>query len=201
MTTRDRRSLFVLALCSCLALPSATTFAQQSPAEQHSGVYLRMSVGLTSMQVPDGSGDDSELGGTLSFALGYFILPKLALSLDVFGANAYKFHLQPEGEDTTLEIDARTLAAGVSLTYYLPYQFYVSVAPGVGWLRVTAPDADSHISHAAFALDAIAGKEWWIGGSWALGVGAQLVYVLADIESAGIDHSWALGVLFTVTRN
>ena len=195
------RSLIMLAMLGWLLLPRAPAFAQ-STAEEHSGVYLRMSVGLTSMQVEHASDADSELGGALSFALGYFVLPNLALSLDVFGANAYKFHVpDPSEEGTTLELDARTLGAGVSLTYYFPFEFYLSVAPGVAWLRIGIEDGPTHLSQADFGLNVIAGKEWWIGGSWALGAGVQLVYVLADIESAGIDATWSLGVLFTVTRN
>ena len=189
-----------LLMLACLVLPGRA-LAQENPDEQHSGVYLRMSVGVTSMQARYDAGTDSELGGSLSFALGYFILPELALSLDVFGANAYKFGVPDRPEETSVEFDARSLALGASLTYYLPYDFYLSVAPGVGWLLVGIAGQESRFSNAGFALDVIAGKEWWIGGSWALGAGLQLIYLLADVPSARVDYSWSLGVLFTVTRN
>jgi hypothetical protein len=188
------------------AQPNPQTEAAPCPTcsiadEQRSGIYLRVSVGLASMQLHNEFGADSELGGAMSFAIGYYVLPNLALSLGAYGANAYKFAVPTAADGSTTEVDARSLALGISLTYYFPLEFYAAIAPGVGWLLETAESTESRFNNAGFALDVIAGREWWIRGSWALGAGVQLILNTADKRVAGIDYAWSLGVLFTVTWN
>jgi hypothetical protein len=216
-TGRCRRiaALASLAWLAWLALRSTPGLAQAAPVppaelaacpecadeEQHSGVYLRLSVGLGGTAIEGKVGTAGAFGGSGSFAIGYFILPNLALSLDLFGANAYDVALAAEWEYPASEVDVRSIAAGVSLTYYLPLDFYVSVGSGVGWLMLTTKLAEPQLSGAGFALDALAGREWWIGGSWGLGAGVQFVYVRGDGGIEAVEAAWSLGALFTVTRN
>jgi hypothetical protein len=119
----------------------------------------------------------------------------------VFGANAYDLILPEDVVDASQEVDVRALAAGLSLTYYLPLDFYVSAGAGLGWLQLTSTVAGPEQSDAGFGFDAIAGKEWWIGGSWAFGPGVQFTYVTGGDESTRVQSAWSLGALFTVTRN
>jgi hypothetical protein len=207
---RRRAPTLALALLGWLTLRSGPVHAQAAGpepctscngVEQRSGVLLRMSLGLASMQLENQFGVDSELGGTFSFALGYFVTPNLALSLETFGVNAYTFRVPTDNDGSTSEVDARSLALGVSLTYYFPLDFYLSIGPAIGWFLANIHGSDSHLNDARFALDLLAGREWWIGGSWALGVAAQLIYNGADGRVADIDYTWSAGVLFTVTRN
>jgi hypothetical protein len=179
----------------------ANTCATCDPEEQHDGLYLRLSVGLGATAIGGSIGTAAAFGGSSSFAIGHFILPHLALSLDLFGANAYDLPLSAEWAATTSKVDARTLAAGVSLTYYLPLDFYISAGPGIGWLMLSSALAEPQLSGAGFALDALAGKEFWIGRSWALGVGIQFIYVRGDGGIDAVDDAWSLGTLFTVTKN
>jgi hypothetical protein len=171
--------------------------------EQHSGFYMRLSVGLGATAIEGRVGTSAAFGGSSSFAFGYFILPNLALSLDLFGANAYNVALSSEWTypAPAAEFDVRSLAAGISLTYYLPLEFYVSAGPGVGWLMLSSALAEPQLSGAGFAFDALAGREFWIGGSWALGVGVQFIYVRGDGGIDAVDAAWSLGTLFTVTKN
>jgi hypothetical protein len=171
-----------------------------STDEVRSGVYLRMSVGLSMLQLHSKYGVVSKVGGGASAALGYYVLPNFALSIGVFGVNAYKFEV-PTKQDGTVEVDARSLCLGLSLTYYFPLEFYVAVTPGVGWVLETYQGGDSSLNNAGFALDVLLGKEWWIAGTWTLGAGAQFTYSMADGRVAAIDYMWSLGVLFTVARN
>jgi hypothetical protein len=169
--------------------------------EHRSGIYLRMSVGVAPMQLHNEFGTASRLGGAVSFALGYYVQPNFALSLGAFGSNAYTFAVPTGNKGMTTQIDARSLCLGVSLTYYFPLDFYLGVTPGIGWLLETFKDGDSSFNNAGFALDVIAGKEWWLAGAWALGTGAQFTYTMADGRVAGVDYAWSLGALFTVTWN
>jgi hypothetical protein len=180
------------------------TCATCEPEEQHSGFYMRLSVGLGATAVEGSVGTSAPaFGGSSSFAFGYFILPNLALSLDLFGANAYDVALSSEWTypAPAAEFDVRSLAAGISFTYYLPLDFYVSAGPGIGWLMLSTSLAEPQLSGAGFAFDALAGREFWIGGSWALGVGVQFVYVRGDGGIDAVDAAWSLGTLFTVTKN
>jgi len=179
------------------------TCADCESEEQHSGFYMRLSVGLGATAVEGRVGTSAAFGGSSSFAFGYFILPNLALSLDLFGANAYNVELSSEwtSPEPAAEFDVRSLAAGVSFTYYLPLDFYVSAGPGVGWLMLSTALAQPQLSGAGFAFDALAGREFWIGGSWALGAGVQFIYVRGDGGIDAVDAAWSLGTLFTVTKN
>ena len=172
-----------------------------STDEVRSGVYLRMSVGLSMLQLHSTYGVTSKVGGGASFALGYYVLPNFALSIGAFGANAYKFAVPTKQDGNTAEVDARSLCLGLSLTYYFPLEFYVAVTPGVGWVLQTYQGGNSSLNNAGFALDALLGKEWWIAGTWTLGAAAQFTYSMADGRVAAIDYVWSLGVLFTVARN
>lgn len=171
------------------------------PEEQHDGFYLRLSVGLGATAIGGSIGTAAAFGGSSSFAFGYFVLPNLALSLDLFGANAYDLPLSADWAAATSEVDARTLAAGVSLTYYLPLDFYISVAPGIGWLMLSSSLAEPQLSGAGFAFDALTGKEFWIGRSWALGAGFQFIYVRGSGGIDAVDDAWSVGMIFTVTKN
>jgi hypothetical protein len=205
-------ALLLVALASQRGLVRAEESAPQQGAKEEpcstcistdevrSGVYLRMSVGLSMLQLHSRYGVTSKVGGSASFALGYYILPNFALSVGVFGANAYKFEV-PTKQMGTVEVDARSLGLGLSLTYYLPLEFYVAVTPGVGWVLETYQGGNSNLNNAGFALDVLLGKEWWIAGTWTLGASAQFTYSMADGRVAAIDYVWSLGVLFTVARN
>jgi Outer membrane protein beta-barrel domain len=212
--THRRWLLLALVLVS-LAVPSGWAQAEASPQpaagepcptclttdEHRSGVYLRMSAGITSLQLHTDYGTANKVGGSVSFAFGYYILPNLALSLGGYGSNAYKFEVPTRTPGETVELDARMLCLGVSLTYYFPYEFYLAVAPGMGWVLETFEGGDSKMNDAGFALDVLAGKEWWMQGTWTLGVGMQFSYTVAEGEIAAVDYVWALGVLFTVSWN
>jgi hypothetical protein len=201
-------ALVLVALALRTGLAHAEASASEAPCptciattEVRSGIYLRMSVGLAMLQLHSSQGVVSKVGGGASFALGYYILPNFALSLGAFGANAYKFDVQTKNSDETVELDARSLCLGVSLTYYFPYDFYVALTPGIGWVLETFEGGNSNLNNAGFALDALIGKEWWVAGTWALGAGAHFTYSMADGRIASIDYVWSLGVLFTVSWN
>jgi hypothetical protein len=205
------RHLSLVALVSAsLSLRSGLAYAETSEepcptcigtTEVRSGIYLRMSVGLAMLQLHSAQDVVSKVGGGASFALGYYILPNFALSVGAFGANAYKFDVQTRNSDDTVELDVRSLCLGVSLTYYLPLDFYVALTPGIGWVLETFEGGNSNLNNAGFALDALIGKEWWMAGTWALGAGLQFTYSMADGRIASIDYVWSLGVLFTVSWN
>jgi hypothetical protein len=192
------------ALVACLVLAPLHGAAQPCiPCleDQHEGFYMRLSVGMT-RSVTYGEGPSgAEIGGASSIALGLFVVPNLAIAIDLFSSGGYGMELQPTPTLPTRSWDVQALAAGIGLTYYLPLDFYLSLAPGLGLIRISAQGVKPEFSPVTLGVDAIVGKEWWLGGSWAMGAGAQVIYVGGAAAPQGISSVLSVGVLFTVTKN
>ena len=62
-------------------------------------------------------------------------------------------------------------------------------------------DGDRDGSDAGFVGNVIAGKEWWVGEDWGIGLAAQLVGIVAEDEVLGDVGGLAVNVLFSATYN
>ena len=96
-----------------------------------------------------------------------------------------------------------TQRLGLGVTYYImPVDLFVSGSVGIGWLAFEDDAGQSKDTSAGIALDALIGKEWWVGSDWGIGVAAQLLYMHVKdyTDDAGMD-AFAVNVLFTATYN
>lgn len=72
-----------------------------------------------------------------------------------------------------------------------------------GW-SVSDPDVsiDENETDPGFAFDATVGKEWWVGGSWGLGLAGSFGY--HSIPDDVVDSNWkgpSFGLRFSATLN
>jgi len=196
------KSLFtrtVMCVCLILVLLSADLFA--GSRDHVGGFFLRLSAGGGASQTT--LGDDAvKLSGTSSntnFAIGGCILPNLALHATLFGWMI----LEPEREILGVPIpyDESILlsAVGIGVTYYImPVNIYLSPSIGLGMLS----DESGGGTDNGIALDMTLGKEWWVGGSWGLGVAGSFGY--HSVPEKDVDLKWSgydFSLRFTATLN
>jgi len=193
-------------------LPPAAEKAPTTPGEwkaqdlgenRHDGFMIRISLGFGWGTSSSDRLEYSGVGSPYSIALGYSVIENLELVVDFFGAGMLGANVAIDGapsQDT--EIDARTSGMGLGATYYLmPINLYVSAAFGIGWHSFDAPHGGAQVSKPGFALDAILGKEFWVGEQWGIGAGFQFVLVQSGDDYDGSLVGMGFGGLVSATYN
>jgi hypothetical protein len=191
-----------LVLCSVLlalavALPAPTGAGEP---RTHDGFFLRLSAGPGYANTSAGSVDLSGLTGDYNFAIGGVVSRDLALHGTFFGWDIGDPDVEVNGNDVgSLDEHLALSAMGGGVTYYvMPANIYLSGSLALAWLS-TADNVESDIG---FGLDATLGKEWWVGGSWGLGLAAAFGYHSVPDEFS--DTSWSgasFGLRFSATLN
>ncbi len=108
------------------------------------------------------------------------------------------------GESSTdLNGDLTLSAVGIGMTYYImPINIYFSPSVGVGRLILESGGVTGDTERGP-VIDLTMGKEWWVGGSWGLGVAGMVGYHSVR-ESEEIDVDWrgySIGIRFSATLN
>jgi hypothetical protein len=149
---------------------------------QHRGMHLHADVGV----VGSGSsttyeGDSMKMSGTgvgFSLAMGGAVAPNLILGGDLWLNTAMDPRLTVNGvSGTATDMQYNVVGIGPRLTYYLPYNIYVSATPSLTRLTF-ADDESSGSTQLGFGLRTSLGVEWSTGGNW--GVGVAGVFHLAS---------------------
>jgi hypothetical protein len=93
-------------------------------------------------------------------------------------------------------------AFGGGVTYYfMPVNMYISGSLGAGQLSVDSPLGGGD-SDTGLAGEVSIGKEWWLGGSWGMGVAGAFGF--HSIPDGGVDASWKgtdFAIRLTATLN
>ena len=99
--------------------------------------------------------------------------------------------------------DVDLTAFGAGLTYYfMPANIYVSGSAGFGMLELVSDDIGNAETDNGLTIDLTVGKEWWVGGSWGLGVSGGFGY--HSLRDPDIDQNWSgtsIMVRFSATLN
>jgi hypothetical protein len=190
---------------------TATT-ATESPApagkslpHRHDGWYLRMALGggaLTDTFTVEGlgnllpSGKATGASGSAEIALGYSVLPGLAVGGSLVGEQVASPKVTYDGKDYS------TISVGTFAMFGPCIEWYPSATGGfhagamIGGARLTMKDSSGVVTDTqpvggGGALGA--GYEFWIGDEWSLGGALRLVG--ASLSDQGIHHTIAAGSL------
>jgi hypothetical protein len=203
--------------------PEATSgFPAHPPGyEEHDGFMLRLTLGFGGASAKQAgsatspspflpSGDLTYSGGMGSFGLD--IGAAVTENLIIFGrlSDVVLFNPKVEIGNTTGTLKDTSLAFalfGPGLSYYfMPINLYVGGAIGLGAASIhTSGSSSDWNSRTGVGLELDAGKEWWVGDDWGLGV--LLRYSHYDVPPDKDDSNHAhliensFGVFFTATYN
>ena len=198
----------ILAACAALAVVVAAlpAFAGGGPKD-HLGLFLRLGVGGGYAS----SGDEDEgveidvsgIGGDFTFLLGGCVSENLALHGALWSWSLWDPDVELEddlGNELEGELDGSLSmnAYGGGMTYYMmPQNMYFTANVGMARLSIDSDEFDiDESSDWGFALEGSVGKEWWVGTSWGLGLGAMFgFHSIEDVTG------WNAGVRFTATFN
>jgi hypothetical protein len=208
----SRRSLLVAALLAfaLLSIQAPSALAGGQP-RTHDRFFLRLAAGPGWFSNTIESAGDrtkfSSVAGDADIAVGAMVRPNLALHGTFFGWAA----MDPDLEVTFLGItDSGTVngfaamnAVGGGLTYYfMPTNVYVSGSAGFGTFIFDPDNGSRSETDNGFAFTVTAGKEWWVGNSWGLGVAGGYIY--SSLPEQGVTENWsgnAFHVRFSATFN
>jgi hypothetical protein len=175
---------------------------------EHDGFFLRLSGGGGAAQAEiEESGDTFGLSGgsgDLNIAIGHTVARNLALHGTLFGWLLSEPDLKVNGSElgSVENVDIDLTAFGGGLTYYfMPVNIYLSGSAGAATLTVDSPDVDTETDTGFFG-EITLGKEWWVGGSWGLGLAGAAGF--HSIPDGDVDDSWSgasFALRFTATLN
>ncbi len=186
----------------CLIMILLVSDAFAGPRDHDGGFFLRLSTGVGAAQsaYADSQVKMSGVSTNTNLAIGACILPNLAVHGTLFG------WLMPNPEAEIFGINGpfngtfMLAGFGGGLTYYImPINIYLSPSIGVGSLTLESGGVSAS-SDMGLAFDMAMGKEFWVGGSWGLGVAGSFGYHSVPDQGAnwsGYDFS----VMFSATLN
>jgi hypothetical protein len=132
------------------------------------------------------------------------VAPNLAVNADFFGSSVFSPNVSQNGVEVGEATDSSVslYGLGVGVTYWImPANVYLAGAVGLGQASINV-EGTTFEADWGFALNALVGKEFWVGEEWGIGVAAQLIWsnVPTDIEPAEAGYI-AFNVLFSATFN
>jgi hypothetical protein len=193
---------------SLFAIPNASAGQPRT----HDGFFMRLSGGVSYANTTVESDNKNEVkfedfGGHGNFAIGGMIGRNLALHGTVWGWDIADGDVAINGQEDNTNLDINLGAVGGGLTYYFePSNIYVSGSLGIGKINFSTIFEDTDMG---FAVEALLGKEWWVGNSWGLGVAGNFNYhslpsnIISVPEDTFTDN-WnglGFGILFSATMN
>lgn len=219
-----KQLLYILLVFFFLFAP--IMFSQNSPllngVHQHDGFFLRIVPGFGYSQISESLPDDmlpeqNKGKDFLSFSGGFTVANSIQIggavsdNVIIFGESGAVSVTNPSVKVFDEEVDdpgdIKILFGGVGpgITYYfMPANIYLSASILAHIASVdledTILDSDSNIG---FGFNFMAGKEWWAGEQWGLGVSLYFRYgsqTDKDVEDLTIS-GYSFGALFSATFN
>lgn len=216
---------FLLKIIPALLLSTNYLFSQSVPLpngiKTHDGFFLRLTPGFgytnVSESVPDDMLSQQNKGkDILTFSGGFTAANTIQIggavseNLIIFGESGGVLVTNPSVKAFEEEVenpgDVQILLGGIGpgVTYYfMPSNIYLSATILASIASVNIEGADVQKSNIGFGFNFIAGKEWWAGEQWGLGVSLYFRYgsqTDQDVEDITIS-GYSFGALFTATFN
>jgi hypothetical protein len=162
-------------------LATGTAQATNEPRVHDRGVFLRMSAGLgyaqTNWSVDNGLDASLHgLTGDANFAIGAIVGHNVAVHGSFWGWSMADPTAEANGHEVELDDVTYSVSAfGPGVTLYTNTNWYFSGNVGFASASLEQDHVTIETDN-GFALDAIVGKEWWVGGRWGLGVAGSFGY-------------------------
>lgn len=183
------------------------------PRDHQGGFFLRMSggIGVANTEIEDvfpttfGLFDRLRFSGTSAdwnFAVGAVVTPNLVLHGTTWGWAVSDPGVEVDSPSYRADGTIAMNALGGGVTYYfMPGNIYLSGSVGIGGLNVDSQYGLGH-SGIGIAFDISAGKEWWLGNTWGMGVaGGFSMHSIPDEDLEEQWHGTSLAVRLSVTHN
>ncbi len=194
-----------------LASPASAEIIDEMPSNEgdhDSGFMFRGTLGFGYESLSIDAGFDATIGGvggSISVALGGFVIPNLAINADLYALAVVDPSVEFNGQDLG-EADAKLglTAIGVGLTYYImPLNLYLAGSVGIGQGSIEIEGGEAQ-ADAGLAIHLSIGKEWFVSPDWGLGIAAEFVWadVPPDDDTGDSSASFTgFNVAFSVTYN
>jgi len=187
-----------------LIVLSINAFA--GPRDHNGGFFLRLSTGLGGAQAEYSDPSAIKLYGLssdMNMAIGMVVFPNMALHATLYGWMLSEPAAEI-GESSGDFLGDVTLGSfGIGMTYYImPANLYISSSVGFSVMSVEVLGIFNGETDTGPAIDVTLGKEWWVGGSWGLGVSGGFGYF--SVPDKEVDENWSgtsLAVRFSATLN
>lgn len=197
----------ILAAVAALAL-GVSAQAQENPAAstayRHLGFALRLDGGIGGMGItaPDPADSRGSASGGMGIVIGGAVAENLILGGDLWGVGMFGGWSMMQNGGTGHGLGG----LGLNVTYYfMPVNVYVSASPSVTTL--TSMTRYSNTTNSArsvgFGAKLSAGKEWWVGEHWGLGIAGQF-FTSWNGSQGSMPGTWttvAGGVALSATYN
>lgn len=170
------RPLIVL-LCALVVTFQAFAQETQPPPgfHEHDGFFLSLSTGPAYANVDDKAGSTtltySGYGASFDIRIGGAIGQNLILTGDLMGWSLSEPKVSGYGSISNTHFTQSTVGAGLTY-YFMPINMFVSGTVGFAGFSLDA-NGKSTTSDAGVGIYVKAGKDWWVGADWALGVAAS----------------------------
>ena len=203
----SRKSNLILAVAAWLLLPVFAGHASAGEPRTHDGFFLHLSAGAgtanTEIDVPGAKTKFDGSTGDLNIAVGAVVAKNLAIHATVFGWLVSDPDIEVDSLGSgTANGDLDLTAYGAGLTYYfMPVNIYVSGSLGTGTLSFDSSFGESETDNGLVG-ELTVGKEWWLGGSWGMGVSGSFGF--HSIPDGDVDENWSgnsFALRLSVTMN
>jgi hypothetical protein len=190
-----------LLLVSLVILAISAIEVLAGPRDHRGGFFLRLSAGAGGAETTFGDNlmKFSGVSSSTNFAIGGVVLPNMALHATLFGWLLSEPDMEILGIPVTTNESVLLSGLGIGVTYYImPVNIYLSPSIGLG----TLSEESDGSTDMGLILDMTLGKEWWVGGSWGLGVAGGFGY--HSVPEKDVDVNWSgydLSLRFTATLN
>jgi hypothetical protein len=201
--SRRRTSGLAALVAASVLLLGGDAGAQDAQASsgrhRHENLFIRVIAGPSfQTAVTSEEGEDLTVSGpgiTLQAAFGWNVARNLILYAELFDDVALSTTVDlgdqsEELDDTSFGV----FGAGLGVAYYTAGNFYVSGSAALSQLHATYEEDGVTVkwdSSFGFGVNVLAGKEWWISDSFALG--AALHLLLGSVPDEEADESWGVG--------
>ena len=217
-----KSQLLKLVICLLIFVPFIKSQNAPLPngVRTHDGFFLRLTPGFGYSQIsetlPDDMLSDMYKGkDVLNFSGGFPVANSIQIggtvaeNLIIYGESGGVIISNPTVKVFDEEVedpgDVQVLFGGVgpgATYYFMPVNIYLSltILAHIANVDISGSTQDSNIG---FGINFMAGKEWWAGEQWGLGISLYFRYgsqTDQDVEDLTIS-GYSFGALFSVTYN